>query len=282
MQVQWLNSITVKFAAILMAVYLAMVALAVGLVQTAGRTILEERSAKTIEQAGMRIVTALGQQVAYVDALTEALADFGESVPYDRDLYRRAIPHILNKVSHRDIIAGGGLWPEPRGFDPARERASLFWGREPNGTLKYYDDYNDPNGPGYHHEEWYVPAKHVTGHHCFWSRSYMDPYSLEPMVTCTVPMHRDGAVLGVATVDMKLTGLHDMMARMGRELGGYVFALDRNNKFLSFPDPDRAKVLFRSADGKTIEEFVTARRMREQHPEFSPIEALLREQKAAI
>ena len=65
--------------------------------------------------------------------------------------------------------------------------AAFFWGREADGSLKYFDDYNDMNGPGYHNEEWYVPARFLKPKAVYWSKSYMDPYSYEPMVYLHCP-----------------------------------------------------------------------------------------------
>ena len=35
----------------------------------------------------------------------------------------------------------------------------------------------------------------------------MDPHSYQPMVTCTVPIHKNDKVIGVSTIDIKLEGL---------------------------------------------------------------------------
>ncbi len=115
---------------------------------------------------------------------------------------------------------------------------SFFWGRQDDNRLQYFDDYNDPAGVGYHHEEWYVPARYAQTQKSIWSQSYVDPHSLQPMITCTVPLVEEGKFVGVSTVDLKLEGLADLFAEAGREVNGYLFALDRNDKFLAFPDPE--------------------------------------------
>jgi hypothetical protein len=103
-------------------------------------------------------------------------------------------------------IAGGGVWPEPYQFDPTQERASFFWGRDASGTFRFYDDYN-LSEQGYHQEAWYVIADHTPPEACAWSDSYTDPFSREPMITCTVGIFRGARLQGVATVDLQLGGI---------------------------------------------------------------------------
>ena len=61
----------------------------------------------------------------------------------------------------------------------------------------------------------------------------MDPYTLEPMVTCTVAMFNQQKFTGNATVDIKLKRLQKNLHDSSAKLGGYAYAVDRNNKFLS-------------------------------------------------
>ncbi|MPX98266.1 hypothetical protein EHW61_16705, partial [Salinivibrio sp. VYel6] len=56
------------------------------------------------------------------------------------------------------------------------------------------------------------------------------------MITCTVPMKENERFVGVATVDMRLDGIADILSRYGKENDGYVFALDANNKAISYPE----------------------------------------------
>ena len=60
---------------------------------------------------------------------------------------------------------------------------------------------------------------------------------------------QEGRVWGVATVDIRLDGVTDVFAQATAQRGGYIFALDRNNTFISFPDPGlvQKKLLIRLA-----------------------------------
>lgn len=169
-------------------------------------------------------------------------------------------------------VAGGGVWPEPYRFEKNMERRSFFWGRDKSGLLKYYDDYNDPAGKGYHNEEWYVVARHAGPGRCFWSKSYVDPYSLEPMVTCTVGTFEEEKFTGVVTVDLKLEGLEDSVMKWQEKTGGYIALLDRNGKFITFPSAKmEAKTVSMDANGNNSREFMTADEFAEKQPLFKPI-----------
>ena len=204
--------------------------------KTAGRTIMLEQSRKQLETRNQALVASLGGPIHQVEGIAQSMAAAAANLPQDEELIRRIFPTFLEDGDSLSIIAGGGLWPEPYAFDPASERHSFFWGRGPGGKLAYYDDYNDPDNPPYFREEWYAPAVLKQGGGAYWSRSYLDPYSHEPMTTCTIPYRRDGRVAGVVTVDVKLKGLTRLIRDLVPEGWGYAFLLDRTGRFITFPD----------------------------------------------
>ncbi|RED49056.1 ATP-binding protein [Aestuariispira insulae] len=275
--VQWYESLQFRLSIGLLVILGILILAFMTVNQTLLRSVLIENNFDLVEQAGTGLVTELGQQVEATEALTRSIASLVERLPFDEKLYKQVVPHLMKTGGNEEIIAGGGVWPEPYQFDPSRERRSFFWARKFDNQLKYYDDYNAPEGLGYHREEWYVPAKYVGRDRCFWSKSYMDPYSLEPMVTCSVPMHREEEMVGVATVDVKLAGLQQFFATRAEKLGGYAFAVDRNNKFLSYPALDMVKVVNVPGKQNQAREFVTVREFATRHPDFKPIAARLQE-----
>ena len=73
------------------------------------------------------------------------------------------------------------------------------------------------------------------------------------MVTCTIPYEIEGAFAGVATVDLKLSGLREYFAELAEELGGYVFAVDRVNTFPELPrNRDRGAIRAKSKRTATL------------------------------
>ncbi len=248
---------------------------------TEGRSLLSaelrSKSARYNEELGLRMVGELGQQIAATHALARSLADLAKALPHDEILYRELIPQVMNFEHSEELVAGGGIWPEPYYFDSGAERRSFFWGRDGRGELRYYDDYNDPETAGYHHEEWYVPARYVGPGDAFWSKSYTDPYSYEPMVTCSVPIYSGGSFAGVSTIDLKLNGLRAFFARLAESSGGYAFAVDRNNKFLSFPDADLARESVTDDEGHRIDDYLDVSALAQKVPSFQALAQALEE-----
>lgn len=187
----------------------------------------------TINQNGL--LDLLSAKLGQIELLTSTMALTATRLPKNEALFKRTFPPILN--NHGDsAIAGGGIWPEPGAFKEGVRRRSFFWGRSDKG-MAYYEDYNDPKGAGYHNKSWYEAGKGAPIDRCSWSNAYIDPFTRAPMVTCTVPMKEDGRFAGVATVDMRLEGIEEILSQYGTENDGYAFALDSDGKVVSFPEP---------------------------------------------
>ncbi|MCR9143301.1 MAG: SpoIIE family protein phosphatase [bacterium] len=242
------------------------------IMRTRGHDLVVQESARLLEETGNTAIAEIGERSREIGGLARSVALAAEVLPRDPRLIQKLLPHMIGFHGDMDV-AGGGVWPEPGAFTPGVARRSFFYGREADGTLKYYDDYN--RGRGYHNDEWYPVVRYSAPGRCFWSKSYMDPYSYQPMVTCSVAMRnpQSGKFWGVSTIDLKLEGLHAFMEGIRKKTGGYVFLLDRNNQFLTFPEPDRVKLIAWDALGKRTETFIDAESLARQEPDFAPIAA---------
>ena len=236
---------------------------------TRGKELISNEASKSIEQAGNNAVSKLEMRAAEIAALTRGLATTVENLPKQEEAFQNIIPQIINFNDDLDV-AGGGVWPEPYQFDSNTERRSFFWGRDENGILKYYDDYNQ-TPQGYHNEEWYVAVRHAKPGTCSWSESYMDPYSYQPMVTCTVATFEAGEFTGTTTIDLKLEGLQNLITSWQNITGGYVFVLDRNNKFITFPQLDLVKRFSQDERGNTVEEFILLSELAQKESAYRPL-----------
>ncbi len=265
------NTLQFRINLLFLLLMLAMAITIVIVIQTIGKSLMIKENHKFIEQKGHTIVTQLGQHVSYAEAITKSLANIAETLPKDISLFKKTIPQILYSKENRSRIAGGGIWPEPYAFEPKTERRSFFWGYDTEKTPVYFDNYNDPTGPGYHSEEWYVPARYLKYTDTFWSKSYIDPYSNEPMVTCTAPIFENNQFTGVSTIDLKLNNLKSFLDKEAAALKGYIFAVDRNNKFLSFPDQSYVKVPAKSISAGIVKEFINVRQLAKKEPQFQKI-----------
>lgn len=186
-----------------------------------------------IEVNQKSMIALLGAKLDEVQLMTSSLALAATELPKDAELYKKVFPRLID--NHGDeSIAGGGIWPEPNAFTDGVALRSFFWARSSSG-MELLEDYNDPNGSGYHNEGWYKVGRNAAIERCSWSEAYIDPVSKVPMVTCTVPIKENGKFFGVATVDMMLSGITKILEEYGSENSGYIFALDSQGQMLSFP-----------------------------------------------
>lgn len=269
------RSLMFRVPAIVAGSVLVILVLVFLLMEIAVKPRLRDLADKSVAQSSALIGDELRKRVTIARTLCQALARAGELLPQDVLEHHRVLPRLIDGVGDDWFVAGGGVWPEPGRFTPGVERRCFFFGREPDGHLKYYDDYNDPAGPGYHHEEWYVPVRFVEADAVYWSRSYIDPYSHEPMVTCSAPMYRDGQYYGVATIDVKLSGLRELFEKSTSEIGGYAFAVDREGTFLTFPDVALIRTVRTDSKGAPTDSFLSTKELAATHQVFTPIASAL-------
>lgn len=240
------------------------------------RSILVESEKQVLINTGKAVVGDIGKIIHSTETLTKSLAAIGENLPKQDDIFHKVVPQIIDQPGLRKLVAGGGIWPEPGLFEPTKMRYSFFWARNQKNQLEFLDDYNSATGSGYHNEEWYVPVKYLPHEKCYWSKSYFDPYSFEPMVTCTTPMKTDTEeFFGVATIDIKLSGLTELINDTTAAIDGYAFVVDRNNKFLTYPDTYRAKFFQVDQLGFKTEDFFNVQEFSKKHQVFLPIAAQL-------
>ncbi len=214
-------------------------------VHTTGRDVLIQQSRNQLKTRNQALIASLGSTVDRISAIATSMAGMASTLPQDSLLVINVLPRLLEDGDSNSIIAGGGLWPEPFAFNPEHERYSFFWGRNSEGTLEPYSNYNDPQNPPYFREEWYAPATLAPAGTIYWSRSYLDPYSLEPMTTCTVPYFRGGELAGVVTVDVKLSMMAEVITDLVPAKWGYAFLLDRTGRFITFPSPQMHRDFFK-------------------------------------
>lgn len=245
------------------------------------RQVVVEAEAR-VELAGNRAVEQIRRRVDEITALSRTLAQSVRTLPKEVDTFSRVLPELID-FQGEPAVAGGGYWPEPGAFTVGLERRSFFWGRGEPGPLRYFDDYNAPAPhPGYHRAEWYVPARHLGRGQVYWSRSYQDPYSLQPMVTCTAGVEQDGQFEAAVTIDLKLEGLGALLQTEPGEGGGYRFLLDRNNRFISFPRLEARERQRSGEAGKAGLEHSSTAELAARQPEFQPIASAVEQMNAEI
>ncbi|MEO1884514.1 MAG: cache domain-containing protein, partial [Methylococcales bacterium] len=200
---------------------------------------LDAELRESVDKDFERITLAIHQHLQHASVTAQALANAAKLMPVvsqeQNQLIKPLFKSIIATPGSEYLIAGGGIWPEPFQFNPEKERDSYFWGRNKDNRLIFYNEYNLLAGPGYHHQEWYMPARYIEPGSVYWSKSYIDPYSLQPMVTATVPIVSDGNFIGVSTVDVKLEGLGELLQVINERYLRKVFLVDRNLQIIAKP-----------------------------------------------
>lgn len=195
---------------------------------------LYEEEAQAAQVRVELIATDINIALKETATLTNSLATITESNATNRTLLIDLLKGVIDNYGALEI-AGGGVWPEPGKLIPSTQRASLFWARNQNGKLDLLNDYNDPSGSGYHQESWYTVGKSLKSGQCAWSEAYSDPVSGTPMVTCTVAIKPNGEFWGVATIDLMLNGLRDLLTRQQEASRGYPYVIDQKGLIVAAP-----------------------------------------------
>lgn len=261
-----MNGLSVRLVGGLVALIALICGVSFYVIWCQGRPLLANLAQYSQTQLGQNITLALGQELSMIEGITKSMASIAVQLPKGEPVFHNAYPAILNQLGQDSVIAGGGIWPEEYAFNPSEKRHSFFWGRNAEDQLEFYNDYNEPEGDGYHTKEWYVPAHLLPSNSVYWSRSYTDPYSLQPMVTCTAPMLKADRFVGVATVDLMLDGVSSILDSLSDE-GSYAFVVDRNNKFISFPQPELV-LTYRQEAGKRTPDFMYVSELADKNPVF--------------
>ena len=275
--VRWYNSLLFRTPLLFLLLLAVLVVSLTIIMDTIGRPRLEEQSFRMVNQVGNTMVAQLGERLAVAETLARALSTTSANLPLRAQDHMKIIPRLIDELGPASLIIGGGVWYEPFAFDAAHERRSFFWGRNAKGILEFVEDYNDPRSAGYHHEEWYVPGRFLKPDQVFWSKSYVDPHTSVPMVTCTAPIYRENRFVGVVTVDLKLAGLEAFFDAQAKKMGGYAFAVDRNGKFLSFPDVTITRDTNQDKFGRKHIEYILARDLADRQPTFASLAKALGE-----
>ncbi len=199
--------------------------------------IIVDESIKKAELHSRIIEEELNTKFADKSVLTRDIAQLSSSLPLDRAVF---LKQIGNLITSKPDIAGGGIWPEPSKMITGVDKAALFWAKNDAGEYLLDEGYNQPSSKPYQEEFWYINAKNSPLDECIWSKAYIDPFSDTPMVTCSVRIDRDQQFWGVATIDIELTGIAQILEEMNSKYGIYGFLIDNYDQVISAYFKDEA------------------------------------------
>ncbi|WP_428824945.1 ATP-binding protein [Enterovibrio baiacu] len=200
--------------------------------ETTGDSMVRDSANQRVEAQVETVAQSLGQLSNNIGTVALTIADV-LSVDDTEAQIEQKLATLLSNANIRNVVASGGFWPEPYLYNPSRSKASVFIAFNDDGSYRRVTDYNDDSARPYQIEEWYAPARWSVLGSAYWSRAYIDPYTQEPMVTCSVPIYSDGVFFGVVTIDVRLAELQAFLTRSGQKLGGYLAMFDRSGRLMS-------------------------------------------------
>ena len=135
---------------------------------------------------------------------------------------------------------GGGIWFEPHAYRADQQYFSPYCMRE-NGHPVYVDNYSLGDGIYYTDQDWYTNVVN-TSKSSVWSAPYYDSFAQISMVTSSAPIYdASGRFIGVATTDIDLTQMQQMILSLDVVADGRAFLLDGSGVYIA--DEDSAKLL---------------------------------------
>jgi len=230
---QWRRSLPVKFILIQLAVAVIIIVTSVWFLKsTEYARLIESQQALNIN-VGKAITASLQRKTDRIESLAVSIGALGELYQHTPKQLNNSVPALLDQIGQQAVIIGGGVWPAP---SAAVDPNSHFWARDPNGKLIKKEGYDQVDGTHYSLASWYLPTQFYPADTTYWSKSYIDPVTHDAMLTASVPMWSEHQFIGVATVDIALASLNDFFKTALTSQKGYVFALDQQNRMLSYPD----------------------------------------------
>ena len=209
------------------------------------RSDAEREMAQSLEIANEYISGALANNQLVAETLARAVEvthsqmealQASQGVTYAMD---EAIYHdiLTDFVASNDDTFGGGIWFEPYAHRADREYYSPYCMRQ-NGAVQYVDNYSLGDGVYYTDQSWYTSATNTT-QSVVWSEPYYDSFAQISMVTASAPIYQNGKLLGVATADVDLTSMQQMVTNLDIVSNGQAFLLDANGVYLAHEDSSK-------------------------------------------
>lgn len=269
-----LGSITTRMLVILAVAFALIILMVYWVIETQAKPRISEMTSEAVIETGNEVINSIMATINHVDGLAKATSTISGGLPKDAEIYQQTIGNLMQQADPK--IVGGGVWFDPNMYQVGQDRQSFVWSRNKSGEMQPVDDYNSvavtPNA--YYRDWWYTPAMYARHDHCVWSRAYIDPVSHYPMMTCAKALYnsKNQALDGVVSFNLLLDNLDDAMSQWQQRVGGYIFLVDLDNRFLTFPD--KSKVTQVTQDNPQGE-MMTVSQLAKSSPAFAPIASRL-------
>ncbi|MBO1517974.1 ATP-binding protein [Psychrobacter halodurans] len=264
------GSISTRILVILALAFLLIILLVYWVIQTQAKPRILAMTSEIVVETGNEAINSIMASINHVDGLAKATSTMVGGLPKQDDIYKQTFGNLMQQTDAR--IVGGGVWFDPNMYVQGRERQSFVWARDTSGVMQPLTRYNQARQTPtpYYRDWWYIPAMYARHDHCVWSRAYVDPVSNQRVMTCAKALYdsRNQAFDGVVSFNLLLDNLGAAMKKWQDKLGGYVFLVDLDNRFLAFPEQSKVT---QTTENNPQGEVVTARQLAAQSPGFAPI-----------
>ena len=194
---------------------------------------INDKMTESLKVANLSIEKELVQNAA----IATSFAVFGETRVNDPQRTKKDISlfssFLKSSLPTNKNTVGGGIWFEPFRYDETTKHFgpyAFMEGEEVIFSPTYADTVD------YFEEKWYMLGKNSPGR-IVWSGVYYDPVADVTMVTASKPIFDyNNRFAGVATADMALTDIHNIVSQIKVGDTGHAFLLGEFGEFIYFDE----------------------------------------------
>lgn len=197
-------------------------------------TSMETGVVNTLQEKAAYDADVVEKRMTNVAGRSESLGRVISVMPnYDIELL---YSYMRNFVASDPIIFGSGLWFAPNAYPGDAKWFGPYIFKGDNNKLELTMDYSNEEY-NYPQFNWYVESIKGT-ESVFWDEPAYDPVTKTSMMTSSYPIKRNGATVGVITVDIGLQELEDYVRQIKIGDNGFAFLVTQSGFMVAYKDDE--------------------------------------------
>lgn len=224
-----------KTLSIMVPLVLSILLLMTGISYTYARAVIVDKTNEAMAQQLAQVNNEIRKKLTAHSRLPELLSHMTGPIASELSLEQFDRMAVEGLKANPETF-GMGIFFEPYRYDSKLQYFSTYAYREGGGT-KVTHEYSDPSYD-YPNQGWYKMVQEAQD--IVYSEPYYDEKTKVTMLTAGVPvMDSNGKLAGVATGDINLSTLQEMVAETKVGETGWAFLLDKQGLMLAGPDADK-------------------------------------------